>query len=142
MRISDWSSDVCSSDLGLAADHQARNHPERGPGEDEYHEGARSIFPVAEPTSHCRSPVRRARGIWHERRQMSLGNCIPGMVERGEIDEARAKRMAALFDELSREYAKTMRSEEHTSELQSLLRISSAVVCLKQQKSPHPNINP
>src|SRR3546814_13847953 len=71
MRISDWSSDVCSSDLGLAADHQARNHPERGPGEDEYHEGARSIFPVAEPTSHCRSPVRRARGIWHERRQMS-----------------------------------------------------------------------
>src|SRR3546814_14673830 len=108
MRISDWSSDVCSSDLGLAADHQARNHPERGPGEDEYHEGARSIFPVAEPTSHCRSPVRRARGIWHERRQMSLGNCIPGMVERGELDEARAKRMAALFDELSREYAKTL----------------------------------
>src|SRR3546814_12103802 len=60
---------------------------------------------------HCRSPVRRARGIWHERRQMSLGNCIPGMVERGEIDEARAKRMAALFDELSREYAKTMSPE-------------------------------
>src|SRR3546814_20317600 len=111
MRISDWSSDVCSSDLGLAADHQARNHPERGPGEDEYHEGARSIFPVAEPTSHCRSPVRRARGIWHERRQMSLGNCIPGLVERGEIDEAQPQGMAALFDEFTREIGRASRRE-------------------------------
>src|SRR3546814_10232784 len=31
-----------------------------------------------------------------------------------------------------------MRSEEHTSELQSLMRISYAVVCLKKKKSNHP----
>src|SRR3546814_3550690 len=30
------------------------------------------------------------------------------------------------------------RSEEHTSELQSLMRISYAVFCLKKKKTPHP----
>src|SRR3546814_8513782 len=30
-----------------------------------------------------------------------------------------------------------LRSEEHTSELQSLMRISYAVFCLKKQKQPH-----
>src|SRR3546814_5491097 len=33
--------------------------------------------------------------------------------------------------------AQSARSEEHTSELQSLMRISYAVVCLKQKKSTH-----
>src|SRR3546814_2079176 len=31
------------------------------------------------------------------------------------------------------------RSEEHTSELQSLMRNSYAVFCLKKKKMPHPN---
>src|SRR3546814_10007034 len=31
------------------------------------------------------------------------------------------------------------RSEEHTSELQSLMRISYAVFCLKTKHTPHPN---
>src|SRR3546814_7557202 len=35
------------------------------------------------------------------------------------------------------------RSEEHTPELQSLMRISYALFCLKQKKTPHPSdINP
>lgn len=42
---------------------------------------------------------------------MSLGNCIPGMVERGEIDRARAKRMKELFDQLEADYARTMGPE-------------------------------
>src|SRR3546814_6226897 len=33
------------------------------------------------------------------------------------------------------------RSEEHTSELQSLMRISYAVFCLKKKKEPHINTN-
>src|SRR3546814_9352288 len=33
----------------------------------------------------------------------------------------------------------TVRSEEHTSELQSLMRISYAVFCLKKKKYPKPN---
>src|SRR3546814_5127015 len=32
------------------------------------------------------------------------------------------------------------RSEEHTSELQSLMRISYAVLCLKKKKQPHTHI--
>lgn len=39
---------------------------------------------------------------------MSLGRCIPGMVERGEIDRARAKRMGDLFAELESYYKRTM----------------------------------
>src|SRR3546814_10701035 len=35
-------------------------------------------------------------------------------------------------------YAATTRSEEHTSELQSLMRISYAVFCLKKQKTKTP----
>src|SRR3546814_3513763 len=37
--------------------------------------------------------------------------------------------------------AKASRSEEHTSELQSLMRISYAVFCLKQKKPTHAHIN-
>src|SRR3546814_5201655 len=36
----------------------------------------------------------------------------------------------------------TARSEEHTSELQSLMRISYAVFCLKKKKQPHNTIEP
>src|SRR3546814_10711919 len=34
-----------------------------------------------------------------------------------------------------------LRSEEHTSELQSLMRISYAVFCLKKKKQPRKNYN-
>src|SRR3546814_1633575 len=40
-----------------------------------------------------------------------------------------------------RKVEKAMRSEEHTSELQSLMRISYAVLCLKQNKYNHTNKN-
>src|SRR3546814_5416743 len=40
---------------------------------------------------------------------------------------------------LTRLRAKYRRSEEHTSELQSLMRISYAVFCLKKKKQQHPN---
>lgn len=39
---------------------------------------------------------------------MSLGNCIPDMVKRGEIDPVRAKRMRELFDELETYYRGSM----------------------------------
>src|SRR3546814_10224038 len=63
-------------------------------------------------------------------RQMprSLGFCCERMeehlerIQRGYGEEAEAGRMAAA-----------LRSEEHTSELQSLMRISYAVFCLKKK---------
>src|SRR3546814_10166933 len=43
--------------------------------------------------------------------------------------------LAALWDEFeNRRYYRIGRSEEHTSELQSLMRISYAVFCLKKKK--------
>src|SRR3546814_4449704 len=41
----------------------------------------------------------------------------------------------ALVEGRPREHGRLPRSEEHTSELQSLMRISYAVFCLKQKKS-------
>src|SRR3546814_5821148 len=40
----------------------------------------------------------------------------------------------AIFERSSRDRKRGVRSEEHTSELQSLMRISSAVFCLKKKK--------
>src|SRR3546814_3660608 len=46
-----------------------------------------------------------------------------------------------IYDPVSTGFAVLPRSEEHTSELQSLMRISYAVICLKKKKSisPEPN---
>src|SRR3546814_2564016 len=80
MRISDWSSDVCSSDLGL---HQFR------------HRGVPGAF----------DPYRACKYAWDLN---VLPFIRPGLQGR---------------------------SEEHTSELQSLMRISYAVFCLKKKKN-------
>src|SRR3546814_7567114 len=103
MRISDWSSDVCSSDLRLYAGHDGG-----GGGRIECHALAR--------------PGRSRR----------KGDATLPEVRR---DRARPGRAAACE-----------RSEEHTSELQSLMRISYAVFCLKKKttkvKRPKNNTKP
>src|SRR3546814_3020125 len=100
MRISDWSSDVCSSDLA------ARSPPV----------GA----------------ARRVRG-WTETKSC-CGNLLRlRSVGQGNI-EARA-RECTLTRPTGRRAALPFRSEEHTSELQSLMRISYAVFRLKTQRS-------
>src|SRR3546814_9647000 len=91
MRISDWSSDVCSSDLG------GPTHPERDRAGD--------------PQSLLLA--RRPRRGADRRRQRHAGDA--GRPLR-RLWPVRAKR----------------RSEEHTSELQSLMRISYAVFCLQK----------
>src|SRR3546814_5656678 len=102
MRISDWSSDVCSSDRP-----PARRHPHGG-----CKAGARrrSLREVAEAVG-CRGhrPLLPAP---HGPRGADRGY-------RGGHGEAGGGR----------------RSEEHTSALQSLMRISYAVFCLKKKKS-------
>src|SRR3546814_2356461 len=110
MRISDWSSDVCSSDL----------LPFRGRAA------------IADP-SVARHPAGQAR-----HRQAGLPVVLHrsaqrldlGIREDGERDRIRALAVAAFWHEEHDE----ARSEEHTSELQSLMRISYAVFCLKKKK--------
>src|SRR3546814_3349153 len=50
------------------------------------------------------------------------------------VSEAHLYRYLAEFDFRYNTRRKAMRSEEHTSELQSLMRISYAVFCLKKNK--------
>src|SRR3546814_8956431 len=93
MRISDWSSDVCSSDLldrsrSAASDHRPRLEAASGqPG----------------------NPWTAPRGT----------PAVPGFS--------------------GREKCHHRRSEEHTSELQSLMRISYAVFCLKKKNTDQTN---
>src|SRR3546814_1348266 len=103
MRISDWSSDVCSSDLVERFD--------RGLG---------LLFPVAfQPLPLLRrAHVQKAGGLPQRRRDQEA----PGAV----IDMDRRVQLLG-------------RSEEHTSELQSLMRISYAVFCLKKKKPKRRN---
>src|SRR3546814_10748210 len=57
----------------------------------------------------------------------------PGLENGDEIAHFGARQRDLIAEPVERG-AETARSEEHTSELQSLLRISSAVFCFKKQK--------
>src|SRR3546814_7947497 len=120
MRISDWSSDVCSSDL--YPDVSIR--PERtlvisGDNEDLVSSGASTswhdlvLYLVARyaGATDAQALARMFALQWH---QEGLASYISF---EGKTDHHR--------------------SEEHTSELQSLMRISSAVFCLQQNKRTH-----
>src|SRR3546814_4050095 len=48
---------------------------------------------------------------------------------------------ASMYRKISPVFLQMSRSEEHTSELQSLMRISYAVFCLKKKKIENPNDN-
>src|SRR3546814_6467111 len=114
MRISDWSSDVCSSDLQHAG-HQEQEiggeplqlHREDGPDVlDQKGEGGGGIG---------------AGGIG----DVPFAPVQPQQEKGGGEQQADAR--VEQRDE-------KLRSEEHTSELQSLMRISYAVFCLKKKK--------
>src|SRR3546814_1061953 len=115
MRISDWSSDVCSSDL----------------------------FNLASEAKHCVADDRsgalyiaeEAVGIWRFDADPEA-EIAPTLV-----DAARLGRISkevggvALYDGGP---GADWRSEEHTSELQSLMRISYAVYCLQKKTTEPP----
>src|SRR3546814_8011833 len=63
----------------------------------------------------------------------ATGSCSPATRSRS----ARASSMRAAATRRSRLAASAVRSEEHTSELQSLMRTSYAVFCLKQKNDQH-----
>src|SRR3546814_2978913 len=121
MRISDWSSDVCSSDLLRAACVGAAfDLPVRVPvgnGETaEAHAILEHIGDEAAVASDLASlPAREAE---HHRRD--------AVFEHRAIGQAVDVAQFLLADV-------GIRSEEHTSELQSLMRLSYAVFCLKQK---------
>lgn len=67
---------------------------------------------------------------------MSLGNCIPGMVERGEIDPQRAKRMSDLFEQLEQSYRESMGPEAAAAEAsEATLRQMADAAALKRRQT-------
>src|SRR3546814_8327498 len=70
------------------------------------------------------------------------GNAPPPVQRRGRCARRRARlardrRGEAVDAPLVRYLYRRLRSDEHTSELQSLMRISSAVYCLKKNNQNH-----
>src|SRR3546814_1487423 len=115
MRISDWSSDVCSSDLGAWAAGQLTEHGD--PGGDA---GAVLNVPIAEGTAAFRGLV--------------YGGIDGGYIDDRRRDENDINRVRTLGARgaIRVSVAPDWRSEEHTSELQSLMRTPYAVFCLKK----------
>src|SRR3546814_8325431 len=132
MRISDWSSDVCSSDLAELVERAVPRKRQRGverrlPAHGRKHGvGAFLLNDLRDDFGRDRLHIGRVRQlrIGHDRRRIG-------------IDEDDA--IALLVQRLARLRAR-IRSEEHTSELQSLMRISYAVFCLKKKKTNHHKI--
>src|SRR3546814_956689 len=146
MRISDWSSDVCSSDLGLAVlvfhlpqvggadgdvgvgvvqalgsavgDAVAFRHSRPG-GREYLHQAARV-------GGRARAGVEDAFGADLGRDPRRVEQVFGGLAaDGGFVVDREADFIPALL----------LRSEEHTSELQSLMRSSYAVFCLKKKKT-------
>src|SRR3546814_3766681 len=111
MRISDWSSDVCSSDLPVI----------------------NRLFP-GQIVEHYETTG--IRDIGFDQAQEIAGK-VRELFEAGAFDVAHlfySKFRSALVQE-----ATGQRSEEHTSELQSLMRTSYAVFCSKKKNKSNCN---
>src|SRR3546814_1293838 len=138
MRISDWSSDVCSSDLSVHGVGvrllQGERHRNRAlVGKD--------VDVVATPHGDIDQPESSgAAGALIRRIHDGDGQCL--LVSHGFLlmPEGFATVGELVNDHLERccldawnQCVRGDRSEEHTSELQSLMRISYAVFCLKKK---------
>src|SRR3546814_3688820 len=121
MRISDWSSDVCSSDLVALRDfHAIRAH---------YYDASGAPKPVG---ARIKNP-ELARLLKHVAKHGAPGFYQGWPARRLSSAVATAPRNPSQLTEadLIAYRAEERRSEEHTSELQTLMRTSYAVFCLK-----------
>src|SRR3546814_3771316 len=119
MRISDWSSDVGSSDL-TALDELGSGH----------------LHPpllrsrIGSAAAHY--PVGASQG--QAERCVALGECVEHVRKVHELLHDDMDDLTFALD------LAINRSEEHTSELPSLMRISYAVFCLKKKNKRHKKI--
>src|SRR3546814_4889668 len=114
MRISDWSSDVCSSDLLALAILMY-------------------LSPVMWMGFLLAGLLRAAATALFPGTDLTVAPAVWERVASGEGVALFATMMAIVF---APKLLGVLRSEEHTSELQSLMRISYAVFCLKKKKTP------
>src|SRR3546814_10442658 len=157
MLISGWSSDVCSSDLEreaaaeFDADLVIGQRVDRGDDD-----AASRIVALDEQPRHfldrrrrfdaARQLQRRRRGNVGKRLRAAHGDARRFLaLEQIEFDRQHRtaavgregfERLAGNFVEAARlELTAAVRSEEPTSELQSIMRLSYAVFCLKKKKN-------
>src|SRR3546814_10554251 len=143
MRISDWSSDVCSSDLHRRADIVVPTRPHFG-------ELRGRVLKVPHLGLDVRArdwlAIERAAALAILRLQVGRDHVELGRSarrrRRGQHDAVAqdvelALRIGAEPRDIHifRGFQRIFRSEEHTSELQSLMRTSYAVFCLKKKKT-------
>src|SRR3546814_3618504 len=112
MRISDWSSDVCSSDLILQNEM-----------------GKLDKGTTSTPYMRLKTKIDEIKA------DPRYAFMFSGML----VGDTMASFLAKIFRLPSD--GKPIRSEEHTSELQSLMRISYAVFCLKKKNNKHDMTN-
>src|SRR3546814_8974838 len=130
MRISDWSSDVCSSDLnGRHKAWRERLHHQRYRPSSH---GESDTIDAAGPHDLSAPYATDTRQIWGSALQFGFafrGGSGGSRSRRRHADAATAGCLA-IIGARPFEQGHRIRSEEHTSELQSLMRISYAVFCL------------
>src|SRR3546814_1648168 len=114
MRISDWSSDVCSSDLAVSSEAM--------------------VCVVAKAD---RPPRLERIDLATGERQVLFD---PNAALAADMGKTTPSRLLRWTDAKGQEFTGQFfpRSEEHTSELQSLMRISYAVFCLKKKNKRPP----
>src|SRR3546814_2525447 len=118
MRISDWSSDVCSSDLAASLTRAASL-------------ASAASLPNVPSTAVMLSVMVPMSSVMF----MSVTRVLSVVVSvlSPQADTARAAPATNVPITSLERIARICRSEEHTSELQSLMRISYAVVCLNKK---------
>src|SRR3546814_3559782 len=131
MRISDWSSDVCSSDLAEPRERDcARHHFGKSATLFGRHaqlaEDLGFGWPGTEHVDADAAVLEFERPASRERPDRRLGPGIDGVSVEHLVARERT-------DKDDRGSLLQVRSEEHTSELQSLMRISYAVFRLKKK---------
>src|SRR3546814_3679447 len=134
MRISDWSSDVCSSDLGAGADVDLWI---LGSSLFGAHMAALMGLPYAFASHFAPKALDEAIALYRQEFRPSEYLDKPYVMLGYNVfaadTDAEARFLASSMQH-SFVSLRTGRSEEHTSELQSLMRTSYAVFCLKKKK--------
>src|SRR3546814_2980985 len=124
MRISDWSSDVCSSDLRL--------RPVIGNAQPAAQIGAADVVPGGAKLADQLADARE--GGFHRAKLGKLAADVDRNPQRVQPRQPGGKRIGIQrAADRHTELVLGLRSEEHTSELQSLMRISYAVFFLKKK---------
>src|SRR3546814_2627190 len=115
MRISDCSSDVCSSDLTRKS---------------------RAVFGQVDWPITDKFTVTGGLRYTDDKARFA-GSTIDLNPYGVSVAPARFPAIPVFFDNKTSDNNLSGRSEEHTSELQSLMRISYAVICLKKKNKTH-----